>query len=1032
MRRMPYSGVVACGLAALLVSSQTARANVYAAHLAPAANTWDFTQSGPLTLSYRLNQPATGVTVEVYRASAPATVIKSIPGTAIYGENSVLWDGTDTGGQPVAGAGDYKFRVIAEDSVGYGTWTNITPTSEGNEIRDAQFAGPTGVAVNRFPSSPSFGRIYVSNGSDSLTTPNPSLTTGDGLFLLNSDLTFRGGSATTAAAAANTQLVTLRDPAADTLFVSPWKISINADNPDEIVMGDFRNTFENCWIFDGEGQNAYRILDSSTTGPTTAGAYNHGNIIFAMLTGIGAERKLWVIDEDKDVGTTVVAPVGGGFDVIRHDIGTNSVNHTAQGTEIINGGSAIPGGGNLYTDREFRWAHINGTRKMFFACRRSNNTDPNMAAVCYNVDEAGAITGHAWSKLNTAMSSATGIIWTLTGSVAVDEARNRLAIARDGAGSNPSRVAILNPEDGAFVTFFTTNEGNGTLRSMDFDAAGNLYTVDITDKHLRMWSPPDGPNSYTTPYHGFIAVNCDFPPPTIISGPTDQQVCPGVEFSYTVTADGHGSPLAYEWRKGATVVGNGPTLQFNPVTVSDSGTYTVTVTGCSSVTSEPATLTVVGLPIISDQPDSAGARPGEDAVFTVVATTAGATSYQWKQTIGEVTTDVGTDSPVLTIADVTTALNGAQYHVVVTDLGCNSTNSSSQATLNVLAPPCSLRFADTDGDTDVDQADFGILQQCFTGDSGAAFDPVLCGCLDHEAPFGAIDENDLGAFMDCVSGPAIPASPTCGAAVTFEDDFDTPDSLNNWSVRSTTDDFVLTIGYDYSALGIPPAPGSDGTTRGMLVSVNDRDDADVDPLEAAAAFTVGTFTGDYTLQFDLWLEYGGSFTTEHAIMGVNAEVPDLLTVPTVGAINGPGVSPLPLGYLFAVDPDSGDNWRDYRTYRDGGELLGTAGGYAAGNQDATTGIFPAIFPVPKNVFPGVPGNTSRLAAGTPAGWGWALVQIQQKGTSLTWKVNGTAVAVLENISPVSGHALLGHMDLYASVNNAFTFVVFDNVIVTTP
>ncbi|GMV96924.1 MAG: hypothetical protein AMXMBFR83_12830 [Phycisphaerae bacterium] len=1043
MHSIRLSCALGLALALVLAADQQARANVYAAHLTPAAKTWNFNTDGPLTLSYRLNEAATSVTVEIYRASDPGTVIKSLVGGTSYGLNQVVWDGTDTNGQPVAGAGDYKFRVKAEHNTGYAVWTNITPTSEGSEIRDAQFAGPTGIAVNRFPSSPNFGRIYVSNASDSLTTPNPNLTTGDGLWILNSDMTFRGGSMATAAAAANGQLVTLKDPALDTAFVSPWKIAINADNPDEIVMTDFRNGFENCWIFDGEGQNVYRVLDSSTTGPTTGAAYNHGNIIFAQLTGTGINRKLWVIDEDKDIGTPVVPPVGGGFDVIRHDIGTNSVNHTAQGTEIINGGAAIPGGGNLYTDREFRWAWINGTRKLFFACRRANNTDPNMAAVCYNVDEHGTITGHAWSKLNTAMSAATGVTWILTGTVAVDEVRNRLAIGRDGGASAVSRVAILNPEDGAYVTSFPVAEANSTLRSMDFDAAGNLYTVDTTSKHVRMWSPPDGPNSYTTPYAEFIAINCEFPPPTITKQPVGSQVCPGTSYTFTVEADGHGAPLAFEWRKGSTVVGIGPSLTLNPVTLSDSGSYTVVVTGCSSVTSDAAVLSVTGAPIITQQPVSAGIFVGEGATFSVTATAAGTPSYQWKRVVGGNTENVGTNSPTYSVTDASSALNGAKYYVEVTDSACGGVTVSNQATLNVLRHPCPLRFADLDFDLDIDSNDFGILQPAIGGAEG--FDPDQHRCADRNTPFGEIDEQDLTDFYACMtqSAPEVPSDPACGRTVLFTDDFDSAASAANWTVvatpfaefdannnPNTTPDATVIVAYDYGAVGIPPAPNSAGTTLGLRASVNDRDDVGTDPLEAVVAFTNLSFSGDFIVQFDLWCQHAGSGTTEHALMGVNGTVPTpTLTAPTLGAAATQGVSPVALGYLFAVAGDSGDTLgRDYRTYIDGLEGIGFGGGYSPANQESTTGtVFPPIFPVPKALALGAPGNS-----GTALGWGWVRVEIQQKAGNLTWKMNDAKLAELAVSGSSEGRIMLGHMDLFASVNPGQTYVIFDNLVVLAP
>jgi len=77
---------------------------------------------------------------------------------------------------------------------------------------------------------------------------------------------------------------------------------------------------------------------------------------------------------------------------------------------------------------------------------------------------------------------------------------------------------------------------------------------------------------------------------------------------------------------------------------------------------------------------------------------------------------------------------------------------------------CSDPFADTDGDLDVDQADFGAWQACFTGQGGGV--PEGCACFDRPEPGfpdGDIDVDltDLDAFEACASGPAVPVDPAC-------------------------------------------------------------------------------------------------------------------------------------------------------------------------------------------------------------------------------------------------------------------------------
>jgi hypothetical protein len=74
--------------------------------------------------------------------------------------------------------------------------------------------------------------------------------------------------------------------------------------------------------------------------------------------------------------------------------------------------------------------------------------------------------------------------------------------------------------------------------------------------------------------------------------------------------------------------------------------------------------------------------------------------------------------------------------------------------LDILPPP-----GDQDRDGDVDQADFGVFQGCYTGPGRRQTDPACrFARLDHDVD---VDLNDFGVFQRCVSGPNIPADPAC-------------------------------------------------------------------------------------------------------------------------------------------------------------------------------------------------------------------------------------------------------------------------------
>ncbi len=82
-------------------------------------------------------------------------------------------------------------------------------------------------------------------------------------------------------------------------------------------------------------------------------------------------------------------------------------------------------------------------------------------------------------------------------------------------------------------------------------------------------------------------------------------------------------------------------------------------------------------------------------------------------------------------------------------------------------PCCPNPVFDADKDSDVDQADFAVLQACFTdsGDPLGIFEslPDVCRCMDVLRPGSDndLDRDDYDAFELCASGPGIRANAAC-------------------------------------------------------------------------------------------------------------------------------------------------------------------------------------------------------------------------------------------------------------------------------
>ena len=91
-------------------------------------------------------------------------------------------------------------------------------------------------------------------------------------------------------------------------------------------------------------------------------------------------------------------------------------------------------------------------------------------------------------------------------------------------------------------------------------------------------------------------------------------------------------------------------------------------------------------------------------------------------------------------------------------------------------------------------------------------------------------------------------------AQTVIDDFDTNTSANYAVVN--TGDGAVTFVFDYSTLGIPPAPNTTGgTTLGVKFEAN----LTVGAADAVTLHTNQTFTGDRVIRFDAWVNAVGPF-----------------------------------------------------------------------------------------------------------------------------------------------------------------------------
>lgn len=290
-----------------------------------------------------------------------------------------------------------------------------------------------------------------------------------------------------------------------------------------------------------------------------------------------------------------------------------------------------------------------------------------------------------------------------------------------------------------------------------------------------------------------------------------------------------------------------------------------------------------------------------------------------------------------------------------------------------------------------------------------------------------------------------------GQTTLFSDDF-TTDSAANWNIKTGSgtgvDDYTAQFAFNYATNKfvrngatntIPLAPNSATgiATNGIKVTVNKNDDTvDTSGVNLYPNLSQ-TFSNDYALKFDMWVNYnggeagaGGSGSTEFGIFGLNMS----------GAQTNWAGSPLGDGLWFGVTGEAGAA-RDWRTYVGDAvipgaplELQGISGGFLDRDGDATveqevfdepdTAPLKLMFPKPTYETAGVPGKQ------------WVQVEVRQRTNSdstvtVTWLVNGYVIASLspDPYLQTNGNVMIGAMDPFSSIASPKddNFVIFDNV-----
>jgi hypothetical protein len=282
------------------------------------------------------------------------------------------------------------------------------------------------------------------------------------------------------------------------------------------------------------------------------------------------------------------------------------------------------------------------------------------------------------------------------------------------------------------------------------------------------------------------------------------------------------------------------------------------------------------------------------------------------------------------------------------------------------------------------------------------------------------------------------------SAALLSDDFNTAASAANYVAVSTdpTSSFA-TFAYDYSVMGIPSAPNSGGSTIGVKLDANF---SAPNAAEGLTLHTLASFTGDYRVKFDGWLNVngpfpdGGSGSTNYLTAGVGGDGTTNNFVANTGS-----------GGWTAVNGENGSGI-DYRLYKNG-TLQGVATGqYAAGTAtnarnglngyyDQLGGIDVSNFPV-QGVNNGGPAQQNGTSSLGSFGMDWHEVELvvdADGGTggaaSMQWFIDGLQIGTLDGGTgafSANGRVTLGYSDptTNGSDNPPLSFALIDNLEVT--
>jgi hypothetical protein len=420
-----------------------------------------------INITYVLNEPATmGVTINIASGTnlvRTLTAASGAPG-ALFGHNSVVWDGNDSGGLP-APSGSYVVSVTAAAN-GHTNWTQISQdTNAGNYVFD-----PRGLAVNNNSNSLYYGRVFLGNagtGPNSATVPGDQIT----ILKLNADGTFAdegpdgNGGYTMTDLGDNSVPQKMRVGEDDRLYMmdlSSYSQLVAFDmllSTNEVVLSPNNYTGNPFWANSlslGVGWFSMDVTDANTT---------NGLIWLGQWDVDGAGVWNWqltngVANPTNDVGNWVIA---------------------------VGGSLGLAASGGLTVDSNF---------DIFVGQYLTDSGDTNADCMVFSNWNHGLSYGGE-AVTNGAGWSAGGNDNTFLGvyDTTIDSRQQPKYVACALNGGPDGGIRILNAATGSVVV--TNLDSTNQYYVTAWDNVGNLYAASGASHRLRVFSPPGDANQAT-------------------------------------------------------------------------------------------------------------------------------------------------------------------------------------------------------------------------------------------------------------------------------------------------------------------------------------------------------------------------------------------------------------------------------------------------------------------------------------------------------------------------------------------------------